>query len=146
MPHLTRPSGPLVSARNFEFLLLAAAVFETAHLVGLFERRAEVDGTALAVLFTIGGPLLVLLLGLGVTRLGSSVAKWLLVALVAVALLTAVRIGAEPWMNNPALIAGAMAGLCQLAAVLMLLTPAARSWTRRAGTLRAGSPVEEARR
>ncbi|HEX8194210.1 MAG TPA: hypothetical protein VF552_15050 [Allosphingosinicella sp.] len=135
MPYLSRPSGAVVSPRNFELLLLAAAAFELAHLAGLFERRAEVDGTALAILFTIGGPLLVLLLGLGVTRLGSSLAKWLLVALVAIALLSAVRIGTEPWMNNPALIAGAFAGLCQLAAVLMLLTLSARSWTKRAGTV-----------
>ncbi|HZF96042.1 MAG TPA: hypothetical protein VEZ20_14365 [Allosphingosinicella sp.] len=141
MPHLSKPSG-LVSPRNFEFLLAAAALFEFAHLVGLFERRAEVDGTALALLFTIGGPLLVLLLGLGVTRLGSSVAKWLLVALVAMALFSAVRIGAEPWANNPALIAGAIAGLCQLAAVLMLFTPPARSWTGRPQASRAAPAAD----
>jgi hypothetical protein len=121
----------VVTRRNFELLLLAAALFEALHLIGLFARRAEVDGLVLAVLFTVGGPLFVLLLGLAVTRLGSSLAKWLLILLVAVALLSAVRIGTAQWLENPALLAGAIAGLCQLAAVSMLFTRGGRSWTGR---------------
>jgi hypothetical protein len=131
MSDLNQAERSFVSPRNFELLLAAAALFETLHLIGLFDRRVEVDGRMLAILFTLGGPLLVLLLGLAVTRLGSSVAKWLFVALGAIALISAIRLGAGPWLDNPALLAGAVAGLCQLAAMLMLFTPAGRDWTRR---------------
>jgi uncharacterized membrane protein len=131
MSHPNPSSRSFVLRRNFERLLVAAALFETLHLIGLFARRAEVDGTFLALLFTVGGPILVLLLGFAVTRLGSSVAKWLLILLVAVALLSAVRIGTAQWSQDPALLAGAIAGLCQLAAVSMLFTRAGRGWTGR---------------
>ena len=131
MSDLNRAGRPFASRRNFELLLAAAALFETLHLIGLFDRRAEVDGEALAILFTLGGPLLVLLLGLAVTRLGSSTAKWLFILLVAIALFSAIRIGAGPWLDNPALLAGAVAGLCQLAAVAMLFTAEGRGWTAR---------------
>ena len=130
MPHLNQTARQLVTPRTFELLLLVAALFETAHLVGLFGRRAEVDGTALAITFTFGVPWLVLLLGLGVTRLRSSVAKWVLVALTAIALLSAVRIGTGRW-DEPAILAGAVAGLLQVIAVAMLFTPTGRRWTGR---------------
>lgn len=62
-------SPSLVSRGNFERLLAAAALVEMLHLIGLFARRVEVDGTILAILFTLGGPPVVLLPGFGVTRL-----------------------------------------------------------------------------
>lgn len=130
MSDLNRTAGAFVTRRHFELLLLAAALFETVHLVGLFVRRAEVDGTVLAIAFTFVVPWLVPLLGLAVTRRGSKVAKWLIVVLVAIALMTAVRIGIAPWVNSLAILAGAVAGLLQLVAVVMLFTPAGRSWTR----------------
>ena len=110
-----------VTRRRFELLLLAAALFETAHLVGLFQRRVEVDGTALAVLFTLGAPWVTFGLGLAITRLRSSAAKWILVVLVAIALLSSVRIGTARW-DEPAIFLGAIAGLLQLVAVAMLFT------------------------
>lgn len=118
------------SRRGFEMLLFAAAIFETAHLTGLYERREQVDGVLLAVLFTSLTPWITFLLGLAVTRLRSSVAKWILIVLVAIALLTAVRIGPGRW-DEPAIFLGAVAGVLQLMAVVMLFTRAGRSWTGR---------------
>ncbi len=138
MPDLNPSPRPFATRRHFELLLAAGALFEAIHLIGLFGRRAEVDGTMLAILFTVGGPLVVPLLGLAVTRLASSLAKWLLILLVAVALLSALRIGFSQWLDQPALLAGAVAGLCQIVAVAMLFTPAGRRWTSR----KAGRPAE----
>ncbi|KQN25429.1 hypothetical protein ASE86_04095 [Sphingomonas sp. Leaf33] len=128
MSDLTTAARPLVTERLFELTLLAAALFETAHLLGLFGRRAEVDGTPLAIAFTFGVPWLMPLLGLAITRTGSVTAKWVLVVLGAIALLTAVRVGPGRW-NEPAILLGAIAGVLQIAAIAMLFTPAGRRWT-----------------
>lgn len=130
MPYLNQTAASFVTKRKFELLLLGALLFETLHLIGLFDQRAAVDGTTLAILFTFGVPWIVLLLGLAVTRRGSMIAKWLLAALAIVALFSAIRIGTDDWSRDPAIFAGAIAGICQLAAVLMLFTPAGRIWTR----------------
>lgn len=130
MPDLNPAAESWVTRRRFELLLLIAALLETAHLIGLFHRREEVDGTALAVVFTYGVPWVVLLLGLAVTRAGSSIAKWVLVFLAALALITAVRIGTGRW-GEPAILMGALAGILQVIAVaLLVFTPPGRSWTR----------------
>lgn len=130
MPDIGASSETFPTRRTFEMLLLVAALFETMHLIGLFGRRAEVDGTTLAVLFTFGVPWLVFLLGLAVTRGRSSVAKWSLIVLVAIAVLSAVRIGAVRW-NEPAMALGAIAGFLQLVAVICLFTPNGKDWTRK---------------
>jgi hypothetical protein len=130
MAHLKPDLFP-ISRGRFELALFVAALFETAHLVGLFDRRAQVDGMSLAIVFTALTPWLTVLLGLAVTRLRSSVAKWILIALVAIALLSAVRIGPGRW-DEPAIFLGAIAGVLQLAAIAMLFTRTGRSWTGRA--------------
>lgn len=114
--------------RSFELLLVGAALFESAHLLALFERRAEVDGVPMAVAFTVVLPWLPVLLGLAVTRRGSAIAKWVLVVLIAVAAFTAFRIGPARW-SEPAILFGAVAGALQLAAAVVLVT-AGRAWTR----------------
>lgn len=129
MSHLSQSIGSYTTKRNFELLLGAAVLFETIHLIGLFGRRSEVDGTILAIVFTIGAPLVLLLMGLAVTRLGSLIAKWVLIVLVALTLLSAVGTGTAKWLENPALLVGALAGLCEFAAILMLFTSVGRTWT-----------------
>ena len=136
MAHLKPDLFP-ISRGRFELALLVAALFETAHLIGLYDRRAQVDGTALAIVFTALTPWLTMLLGLAVTRLRSSVAKWILIALVAIALLSAVRIGPGRW-DEPAIFLGAIAGALQIVAVAMLFTRTGRGWT---GRLRADAIV-----
>lgn len=128
MPDLNPTTRRFITPRLFEILLLIAALLETAHLIGLFDRREEVDGTTLAVIFTLGVPWIVLLLGLAVTRIGSSVAKWALVLLTAIALISAVRVGIGRWAE-PAILAGAVAGMLQTVSVALLFTPIGRSWT-----------------
>ncbi len=71
MAELNHTTRPFVTQRRFELVLLAAALFETLHLMGLLGRRAEVDGTPLAIIFTFGVPWIVLLLGSAVTRMGA---------------------------------------------------------------------------
>lgn len=114
--------------RLFELALVLAAIFESFHLLALFERRAEVDGTVMAVIFTAGLPWVPVLLGLALTRRRSSIAKWLLLVLIAIAAFTAFKIGAARW-SEPAMLLGAIAGALQLAAALMLLT-VGRTWTQ----------------
>ena len=125
-----KPDMLRVSTGRFELMLLLAALFETAHLIGLYDRREQVDGTMLAIAFTLLAPWITFMLGLAVTRLRSSVAKWLLIALVGIAVLTAVRIGPGRW-DEPAIFLGAVAGLLQVVAVAMLFTRTGRGWTKR---------------
>ncbi|MEG3179180.1 hypothetical protein [Sphingomonas sp. LT1P40] len=118
-----------VTKARFELLLAVAALFETLHLIGLFDRRVDVDGKMLAAVFTFGVPWIVLLLGIAVTRAGSKAAKWTLIILILFAVFSAVSIGIERW-NEPVILLGAIAGIVQVVAVTMLLTPVGRSWTR----------------
>jgi hypothetical protein len=113
--------------RLFELLLVVAALSETFHLIALYERRAEVDGTLMAVIFTAGLPWVPVLLGLAVTRRRSAIAKWLLSILIAVAAYTAFRIGTARW-GELAMLFGALAGALQLTAAIVLLT-VGRTWT-----------------
>lgn len=109
-------------------MLVLAAILESVHLLALFERRAEVDGIVMAVIFTAGLPWIPVLLGLAVTRRRSLLAKWLLLVLIAIAALTAFRIGTSRW-GEFAMVFGALAGALQLMAAALLLTTG-RSWTR----------------
>ena len=121
------PSGAR-HKRLFELVLVLAAIFESFHLLTLFERRAEVDGTVMAVIFTAGLPWVPVLLGLALTRRRSLIAKWLLLVLIAIAAFTAFKIGTAQG-SEPAMLLGAIAGALQLAAALMLLT-VGRTWTQ----------------
>jgi hypothetical protein len=114
--------------RVFEALLLTAALLSFAQLIGLFGRRAALDGVALAILFTFVLPWLPPLLGLAVTRRRSVVAKWVLLTLTALTLFTAWRIGTARW-SDPIILLGAVAGALEAAAAMLLLT-LGRSWTR----------------
>lgn len=130
-PQAPKPSAQvLVTPRRFEALLLAASLIEIVHLVGLFPRRLQVDGWALALIFTFIVPWIAPGLGLAITRKGSAVAKWLLVGLVAITVISATSIGVARW-DEPAILAGAIAGLLQVLAISMLFTKVGRSWIRR---------------
>lgn len=121
----------LISRRIFEGLLVIAAVAETAHLIGLFDRRSAVDGLALAVLFTAAIPWVTVLVGLAITRLRSRVAKYGFLLLMAPVWFSMVKLGVGEWWGDLFLTLGFLAGVLQTLAVLMLLTPPGWSWTRR---------------
>lgn len=121
--------------RAFEGLLIAGAVAEYGHLIGLFEARTAVDGQALALAFTLLGPLVTPLLGLAVTRLGSAVAKWAFLILMAVVWLNMVKLGADAWWGQWALALGFLAGTLQTLAASMLFTPTGWRWTARPGAI-----------
>lgn len=128
MPDLTAPAPASEKPKRvFEALLLAAALLSLANMIGLFDRRAALDGVVLATVFTFVFPWLPLLLGLAVTRRRSALAKWLLLALIALSLFTAWRMGTARW-GEPAIFLGALAGALEVAAGVLLLT-VGRSWT-----------------
>lgn len=129
-PSPPKQISPFIIRRRFEALLLTAAGIEIAHLIGLFARRLEVDGWTLALIFTFLVPWIAPGLGFAITRKGSTVAKWLLVVLVAVTLVSAISIGVGRW-NELAILLGAIAGVLQCLAVAMLFSPAGRSLTSR---------------
>lgn len=108
-------------------MLLAASLIEIVHLMGLFPRRLQADGWALALTFTFIVPWIAPSLGLAITRKGSAVAKWLLVGLVALTVISATSIGVGRW-DEPAILVGAIAGLLQVLAISMLFTKVGRSW------------------
>lgn len=114
---------------RFEALLITAALVETAHLAGLFERRAEVDGLALAILFTVAAPWVTVLIGLGITRWGSGVAKYVFLFLMAIVWLNMVKLGLDAWWGKPALMLGFLAGGLQTLAASMLMTSSGWRWT-----------------
>lgn len=122
-----------VDKRGFECLLVLGAVAETLHLIGLFDRRAEVDGIALAIAFTVVTPSVVPMMGLAITRLKSAVAKWVLLLLISVVWLNMVKLGLGEWWGNPWLTLGFVAGVAQTLAALMLLTPTGWRWTHKTG-------------
>ena len=121
----------LISKRIFEGLLVIAAVAETTHLIGLFDRRSAVDGLALAVLFTAAIPWVTVLVGLAITRLRSRVAKYGFLLLMALVWFSMVRLGVGEWWGDLFLTLGFLAGVLQTLAALMLLTPPGWNWTRR---------------
>ncbi|WP_296166884.1 hypothetical protein [uncultured Brevundimonas sp.] len=120
-----------VEKRGFEGLLVLGAAAETLHLIGLFDRRAEVDGVALAVVFTVVTPWVVPMMGLAITRLKSAVAKWVFLLLMSVVWLNMVKLGLGEWWGNPWLTLGFVAGVAQTLAAFMLLTPPSWRWTHK---------------
>jgi hypothetical protein len=110
---------------------VAAVAAEGAHLALLFQRRVEVDGLAMAIALSAGTPLLIMALLLLATRRASNVARWFLVVLAMLALLTAVVSGIGAWADNPILLVGGLSLLLQIAAIAMSFTPGGNSWFAR---------------
>lgn len=125
-----------IDRRVFEGLLVFGAAAETVHLVGLFDRRTDVDGTGLALAFTAVVPWITPLIGLAVTRLRVAAAKWALLLLMSVVWFNMVKLGVAEWWGDPWLTLGFTAGLAQTLAAAMLLTPVAWRWTRRDAVMR----------
>lgn len=120
-----------LTSTAFLRLLLVAGVIETIYLVGLFDRRMAVDGLAMALAFTIVIPWIPLALGWAAVARHSRVAAGILVALTALAWVAGVAIGTSKWLDDPILLVGALATLCQTLAVMTLLSPAGRAWVAR---------------
>lgn len=112
-------------------LLLVAGAVETVYLVGLFDRRVAVDGVAMALGFTLIIPWIPFALGWAAVARRSRVAAGVLVALTALAWVAGVAIGTSKWLDDPILLVGALATICQTLAVMMLLSPAGRAWMAR---------------
>lgn len=91
---------------RMELIIGVAALLEFIALVSLFQRREAVDGTAMAIAFTVLVPLAILGLGILITRYGLNIAKWTLAALVLISLITAVKVGFGTWIDDPILFVG----------------------------------------
>lgn len=120
-----------IDRRAFESLLVLGAAAETLHLVGLFDRRTDVDGTGLALAFTAVVPWITPLIGLAVTRLRMAAAKWAFLLLMTVVWFNMAKLGVSEWWGDPWLTLGFTAGVAQTLAAAMLLTPTGWRWTRR---------------
>lgn len=121
----------VINKRVFEAVLIFAALAETSHLIGLFDRRTEMDGLALAIAFTVVSPALTLALGFSITRLRSVSAKWGFLFLMSLVWMTMIKLGASTWWGDLWLTLGFLAGTAQTLAALMLLTPKGWAWTRK---------------
>lgn len=120
----------LISKRGFEGLLIAAAVAETTHLIGLFDRRSEMDGVGLALIFTVLVPWATVAMGLAITRLSNAAAKYVFLLLMGLVWFSMVRLGVSAWWGDLFLTLGFVAGILQTLAALMLLAPEGWRWTR----------------
>lgn len=120
-----------VNRRTFEVLLVLGAAAETAHLVGLFDRRVAVDGVGLAFVFTALGPWVTPLMGLAITRLRLAPAKWVFLFLMSLVWTSMIKLGAAGWWGDPWATMGFVAGIAQTLATLMILTPTGWGWTRK---------------